>query len=456
MLYYFLKYLMKITQKVFFRHITIQNKENIPGKGPLLIVANHPATFTDPIVIATMVNIRIHFLAKGALFKSGFAKWMLPKLNIIPVYRKVDDPALMNKNDETFEKCYQHLEKKGAVLLFPEGISIEGRKLQPMKTGAARIVLGAEARNGFNLQTKIMVVGLNFDNPHKFNRDLFINIAPPISVGDYKDKYAADPFRTAKELTEAIRAALEKVVIDISDRKTEDLMKRIELVYKYKLGKDLGISTDDAHAEFNLTKNMAATVDHFMQTDPERAMKMDKRLQQYFENLRMIGVRDADVGKMLKGGSLIGSGLTALFIIVAGFPFYLYGVINNYLPFKIPGLLADRATSRIEFRGPISMAVGIATFAIFYSVQISLVHRYTGDALITLLYAISLPVTGFFAWWYFTKLGNIRARWRLLRHFNRRAVFVSGLMAEREQIIAELDRGRAEYDAVRTSPPQGA
>jgi 1-acyl-sn-glycerol-3-phosphate acyltransferase len=148
---------------VFFRSITIRNKELIPSQGPLLVLANYPSTFMDPIVIATILNRKVFFLAKGELFKSSFTKWLLPKFNMIPVYRKQDDPTLMNKNDDTFKKCFEHLEKGGAILMFPEGISITERKLKPIKTGATRIVLGAEARNIFELGVQIINIGLNYE-----------------------------------------------------------------------------------------------------------------------------------------------------------------------------------------------------------------------------------------------------------------------------------------------------
>src|SRR5687768_5715739 len=124
MLYSILRFLMQITVRVFFRSITIRNKAVFPENGPLLVLANHPSTFMDPIVIATLLNREVYFLAKGELFKSGFAKWLLPKFNMIPVYRKQDDPSLMNKNQDTFNNCFEHLEKGGAILMFPEGISI--------------------------------------------------------------------------------------------------------------------------------------------------------------------------------------------------------------------------------------------------------------------------------------------------------------------------------------------
>ena len=155
MLISILKFLMQLTTKGFFKTISVRNKEMIPEKGPLMILANHPSTFMDPIVITTILKRDVYYLAKGELFKNNFANWILPKLNMIPVYRKQDDPNQMEKNKDTFKKCFEHLEKGGAILMFPEGTSITERKLRPIKTGAARIVLGAEERNNFNLGVAI-------------------------------------------------------------------------------------------------------------------------------------------------------------------------------------------------------------------------------------------------------------------------------------------------------------
>jgi glycerol-3-phosphate O-acyltransferase/dihydroxyacetone phosphate acyltransferase len=133
-------------------------------------------------------------LAKGELFKGKLAQWMLPKLNMIPVYRKQDDPNQMDKNAATFEKCFEHLERGGAILMFPEGTSITERKLRPIKTGAARIVLGAEERNDFNLGVKVITIGLNYENPHRFNRTLFVNIDKAIDVKTLRNRLSRRQF----------------------------------------------------------------------------------------------------------------------------------------------------------------------------------------------------------------------------------------------------------------------
>ncbi|MEI6596571.1 MAG: 1-acyl-sn-glycerol-3-phosphate acyltransferase, partial [Bacteroidota bacterium] len=173
MIYSFIKLVLKGTIRIFFRSVHISNANFIPSQGPLIILANHPSTFMDPIIIAAIVKQKIYFLGKGELFKGAIANWILPKLNIIPVYRKQDDPSQLNKNADTFKKCYEHLEKGGVLLIFPEGLSITERKLKPIKPGSSHIALGAEARNDFKLDLKIVNIGLNYENQHQFNRDVF-------------------------------------------------------------------------------------------------------------------------------------------------------------------------------------------------------------------------------------------------------------------------------------------
>lgn len=453
MIYAVLKFLMKLTGKGFFRSITVKNRAFIPKKGPLLVLANHPSSFMDPVMIATLLDFQVYFLAKGELFKTKFARWILPKFNVIPIYRQQDDPSQMGKNEETFVKCYEHLEKGGAILIFPEGISITERKLKPVKTGAARIVLGAEARNNFNLNVQLLTIGLNYTNPHQFNRDLYINVDQPIKVSDFKDEYMADSVKGVQTLTETIRQRLEKLIIDVQDKTTDQLAHTIEKIYKYKLTKDLGIAKDDKEAKFNLTKTITEVVDHFYQHQPERAAQMDIRMKSYLGKLQVIGLNDYDLYASQKNKSLFEGSLKTGFLVLTGLPFYVYGLINNYLAFKIPDLVANKMAKTIEFKGPIAMATGMFTFLLFYSFQSVLVWKWSENIWLLLAYISSLPLSGLFAYKYHHFLKRIRSQWLILLIFYKKSRVVASLISEREQLIEEFDAARKEYDLGKNKLP---
>lgn len=440
MLYRFLKLLMQGTTRVFFRSITVKNPEAIPAKGPLIILANHPGTFMDPIVIASIIDREVFFLGKGELFRGAFAKWLLPKLNIIPVYRKQDDPSLMSKNEDTFRKCFEHLEKGGAVLIFPEGVSITERKLKPVKTGAARIALGAEARNEFRLGVKIVNIGLNYADQHKFNRDLFINIHEPVSVSAYAGAYSRDHFKAAEAITEEIRRQLESVVISVRDERTDALVKDVETLYRHQLKRERGIRGKDTATEFEITQNIVKAVEYQAEHHPDFVESMRERINLYFAQLRRFNIGDEDLSR--SHSSFFRSNMQAFLFLLLGLPVYLYGLINNYIPFELPALLSKNTK---DFRGAIGMVLGMFCFIIFYTLQISLVQHFFHLPLLTVLYALSLPLSGFFAYYYWHTFDRIRSRWLLIALFYKRSAAIAGLIAERESIIAEFEKVKKEF-----------
>ena len=151
MLYSFIRTIVRIIVWVYFRKINVHNAELIPKDVPLIITPNHPSSFMDIMVVVSFIKQKLHFIMRGESFNTAFKRWLFDYLHLIPIYRKDKTPELMFKNKEVFEKCYQLLAKKGALILFPEGLSKTERRLREIKTGAARIALGAEAANNFEL-----------------------------------------------------------------------------------------------------------------------------------------------------------------------------------------------------------------------------------------------------------------------------------------------------------------
>ena len=159
----------------------------------------------DPILVAVKFDRVFNFLARGEAFNSKFSKAMYAKLNMLPIYRPETMPDDVHKNKFVFEKCYEHLENRKAIMMFPEGFSKTERRLRPIKTGLARMALGAEAENDFKLGTKVVAIGLNYSDPHIFRSDVFINVSDVIDVREYKDMYEENPKTAIDALTARVK-----------------------------------------------------------------------------------------------------------------------------------------------------------------------------------------------------------------------------------------------------------
>jgi 1-acyl-sn-glycerol-3-phosphate acyltransferase len=408
MIYRLLLGLFKITVRLYFSSFKVKGKVNIPSDKPLLIVANHPSTFMDPIVMAIAANRKIHFIAKGEAFRSKFAKWILPKFNMIPIYRKEHDPHLTHKNDETFEKVYEILEDGGAVIIFPEGISITDRILKKLKSGTMRMALGAEARNDFKLDVHILPMGLNFSNPHRFRSKVEIRIGQAIPVRDYEEIYLKDNLKAIHELKERVRISIEGLIFCVDSPDTDQLIARIESIYKRNFLDKQNRRHLEMDEEIRISQLVHERVNYFIKNDPSRVENMSLQLENHAELMKILHL-DGEIVDVV-GGDKLHYGIRDYFYFLLGFPVFLYGFLNNYLPYKLPGILANKMNSRADFRGSILMASGTFIFLIFYIIQTVLVFRFTHEIsiFITPVYLISLPPAGLFAFHYIEKFKNIR------------------------------------------------
>src|SRR5947208_2547107 len=91
------------------------------------------------------------------ILKTRFGVWVsgeLIVLQAVPIYRRQDagepGPASLRttRNDDSFARCFELLAAGEALLIFPEGQSHSDPSLRQLKTGAARLALGALQRNG--------------------------------------------------------------------------------------------------------------------------------------------------------------------------------------------------------------------------------------------------------------------------------------------------------------------
>lgn len=144
-MYRLLLFLIRIALKIFCVSIKVHNKKALQQKGPLLIVANHPDSFFDALVIAANCTYPISFLARGDVFTKPWHNFLLRALNMMPVYRQREGKEHLHKNQNSFDASVRVLQNGGTLLIFIEGICLNKNEIQPFKKGAARILQQAVA-----------------------------------------------------------------------------------------------------------------------------------------------------------------------------------------------------------------------------------------------------------------------------------------------------------------------
>ena len=435
MLYKTLKLLFYLTTRAYYRSITIAGKNNLPNKDtPVLFVANHPSAFMDPILLGALVKRSLYFLARGDIFKNKMVRPIFNQLHMIPVYKADMSPGQMHKNESSFENCFEHLGQNNSLLIFPEGLSKTERRLRPIKTGTARIALGAEEKHDFKLGLAVIPIGLNYSNPHLFKSDVLINYGKPILVSEYKDAFISDPRNAVVQLTDRIKSELEAQIVVIEDEQHEKTIEHIETLYRSTLRQE-NAEEEKGIQDFKLSQEIVKFVEHSAKHEPDVLKTFDLKISTYFEDLKRSKLTD----KQLRTSSIRFYMLRRLVYFLIGFPFFLFGLITNFIPFKLTGFICRKIKTREDFVGAFTLAVGLFLFLIIYGIESYVVASYTSN-LIGMLFLLLLYPMGLFTINYFVTYYKLRGTFNYLMLFMRKSDLTVQLKTKRQELIDELER----------------
>jgi len=137
----------------------IIGKENLPKKGPFLVVGNHFG-FMDPLAMIKILSWKIEFLGGTRTPNApGTVEWLRHLWGIIPVFRG-------SVSRDTFVISETILAQDGLLVIFPEGGSW-AKVLRPARPGVAFLA----AKTG----AEILPIGLDgldsfFEKLKKFKR----------------------------------------------------------------------------------------------------------------------------------------------------------------------------------------------------------------------------------------------------------------------------------------------
>ena len=120
----------------FAYRLRVKGLENIPDKGPVIIVANH-VSYVDALVITAAIRRPIQFVMDHNIFKAPGMGWVFRQMKAIPIASAKEDPAMMEK---AFERVRQALSEGEVIGIFPEGKLTRDGEMNPFRPGIEKIV----------------------------------------------------------------------------------------------------------------------------------------------------------------------------------------------------------------------------------------------------------------------------------------------------------------------------
>jgi len=311
--YLLIRFYIKIGLFFYTKEIKSVGKENIPQKGAVLFVVNHPNGLIDPLMVTTNTPRITHYLVRAASFKKSLIKKLLASLNLMPIYRIRDGVKELSKNTEVFNDCYEILNKQRALMIFPEGSHDRRRTIRTISKGFTRILFGAFDKYP-DLKVTIIPVGVTYQNASQFSSKVAIHYGVPILAND---------FYNANEVKNSVNALKEQV---------SNQLKVLSV----------HIPADENYQK-TLQKLNVNNVDFTNIKSVNRSIKTNKITYQK---------QQMNFAK----------------------PLYFLFVLNSFLPWLIWKMVSKKI-DEIEFIDTFRFAVGISLFPLLYFIQTFFVYK---------------------------------------------------------------------------------
>jgi 1-acyl-sn-glycerol-3-phosphate acyltransferase len=429
--------LLRLMLRVFFRHIEVAGLERVPETGSVLFVLNHPNGLVDPVFILCLTSRPVSFLAKSTLFRMPVISYFVRALDSIPVYRKQDAGEDTSRNQETFKLCRTLLMRGGAIAICPEGVSHNEPRLRPLKTGAARIALGAASTGRRQLDLRVVPCGLYYTAKTTFRSEALLYFGEPIKVEPVALDADGEPSReVVTEFSQRIERALREVVLNAEHEEALHTIARAERIFSAEVEQG---EQQTLAREFELRRRFIEGYTFLRAHAPERLAALTSRITRYEEELNQVGLDADELAAPAAPGAVAAHALKRVLLFLLLLPFALAGTIVHYPAYKLSGYFAIKFSySYDDVVSTIKILAATLLFPLTWAGVAALGYALGGGWTWAIISAVLAPLSGYAAVRFYEELDRFIAGARALVFFITRRWFFKKLLVERRAIRDEI------------------
>lgn len=346
MLYKILKVWAFLCFRFYFRRIYVTGRNNVPSKGSILFIVNHPSSFMEACLLACFQHRELHFLVRGDMFEKLWLKKFLELTNQIPIYRFKDGFSKMKNNKSTFSHSFKVLSDQKALLIFPEASTLMVKYLRPLQKGAARLAIGS-LEEGHCDELLVIPTGVYYEQAVKSRSDVVIKMGEPISMRKWMETNSTAEDKLS-QLTLTFQERMEEVMISLKNPEKEKLFNDVfNLVEPYYF-KFTGSGYWDAERGFNSMRKFESDFDALSTEQFDKIDKHVEHLKSFKYSFKSIAA-NYNSGKFRKLALMLKS-ILYFFVSLPGLLVYSPALL-------FPNYFVKTKIKHIEFHSPIRIAL---------------------------------------------------------------------------------------------------
>jgi 1-acyl-sn-glycerol-3-phosphate acyltransferase len=374
MLYRFAWVMMWITFKIFFRRIDVVGLDKLKSGKPAIIIANHPASFLDAMVLAVFLKRSIHFYVRGDIFAHPLAYRILTMLHMIPIFSREHGLRNLEKNKRTFDRGRKLLVDGKLLLIFPEGFSRQSKQLEPFKKGAARVALQTAFEGGKVNDLQIQTIAINYTF-HHLGSNLLIRLGESLTVESFEQQYKEFPAVAITSLNKAMSSIFQQNVIHVQDGNRTNLAESLISMFYNQ-------NNIQGNQCFDVFTAICKRIDRLSQAEFEI---LERTLTVYQKHLSDYNISDKSLLLSDNQGAL-----KQFWFVIFLTPLALLGKLIWWLPGRLSIWIANKTVTRIDFYTSVLSGIMGVLGVLWWILLISVFYLYLGRELVPL--ALILPL----------------------------------------------------------------
>ncbi len=365
---------------VVFRSVEIRRRGPEPS-GPTLVLANHGGGLADILLAVDSTSRFPRFLARDVIWQIPGGAAVMRAVGGIPVHRRQDHGGNAD-NTGMFDAAFDALAEGALVAIYPEGESVPEPKLAPLRTGAARIALGALARG---TDAAVVPTGLHYFDVSVLRARALVDIGAPVTMstlvadlGDHGEVSEAN-----HSLVEAVTRVFTERLAAVTDEYANWEERR-----RYEVAATVYLQ--DRHGPESLVKysEIALLARRISGAPIPQRSAVDTATRAFLANTELLGVRDGAIPEAAMVGTRLAGELAGVALLA---PLAIYGFVVNGV-----GILGLSAISRTGMApataASVKPAFAVVAFPLGWGVLTWFVYRRKG-ALGAAIAALSGPVS---------------------------------------------------------------
>jgi len=357
--YFFIRPIARIGIWVYYRKIYLAHLDRIPKNKPVILAANHPTGFMEPCVMAVFMWRPLYFLVRGDFFRKPIFNFLLRSLNMIPIFRGRDGNFRdLKSNYASFEACYQALRQNRTIMIFPEGNAKHEKRLRPIQKGVSRLAFGAFQQTEDLEDLYIVPVGVSYTYAERPRSEVMVSCAPPISVREVLAETGPHFASFDKKLRERLEADMLDNLVHVHDPADEELIENLQQINRADVPfrRIFPVLSPDNRlllADRQVTEHIR----HWSEADKA---SIGQQAQTLLEQLEHYGVPVHSLNAPQRPDWWMPI-LLAMTAIPTGL-----GYLFTYPATAPARRIANTKVKRTEFYSPVSLAMHLGTFLIFF------------------------------------------------------------------------------------------